>query len=35
MVSFMIHQDTSAIPPMTSPMIDLVSVPNSPTVHRP
>ncbi|GJT35749.1 hypothetical protein Tco_0926168 [Tanacetum coccineum] len=35
MVSVTIHQDTSVIPPMTSPMIDLVSVPDSPTVHRP
>ncbi|GJU48364.1 hypothetical protein Tco_1217919 [Tanacetum coccineum] len=35
MVSVTIHQDTFAIPPMTSPMIDLVSVPDSPTVHRP
>ncbi|GJR62803.1 retrovirus-related pol polyprotein from transposon TNT 1-94 [Tanacetum coccineum] len=35
MVSVTIHQDTSVIPPMTSPVIDLVSVPDSPTVHRP
>ncbi|GJR19402.1 hypothetical protein Tco_0967929 [Tanacetum coccineum] len=35
MVSVTIHQDTSAIPPMTSPVIDLVSVPDSPTVHQP
>ncbi|GJV27408.1 hypothetical protein Tco_1383856 [Tanacetum coccineum] len=35
MVSITIHQDTSVIPPMTSPVIDLVSVPDSPTVHRP
>ncbi|GJZ64583.1 hypothetical protein Tco_0621004 [Tanacetum coccineum] len=35
MVSVTIHQDTSAIPPMTSPVIDLVSIPDSPTVHRP
>ncbi|GJV03103.1 hypothetical protein Tco_1336672 [Tanacetum coccineum] len=35
MVSITIHQDTSAIPPMTSPVIDLVSVPDSLTVHRP
>ncbi|GJY30842.1 hypothetical protein Tco_0414337, partial [Tanacetum coccineum] len=35
MVSVTIHQDTSAIPPMTSPVMDLVSVLNSPTVHRP
>ncbi|GJZ31683.1 hypothetical protein Tco_0576730 [Tanacetum coccineum] len=34
MVSVTIHQDTSAIPHMTSPVIDLVSVPDSPTVHR-
>ncbi|GKE66909.1 hypothetical protein Tco_1521070 [Tanacetum coccineum] len=35
MVSVTIHQDTTAIPPMTSPVIDLVTVPDSPTVHRP
>ncbi|GKC48375.1 hypothetical protein Tco_1066097 [Tanacetum coccineum] len=35
MVSVTIHQDTSAIPPMTSPVIDLVFVPDSPTVHQP
>ncbi|GKD01764.1 hypothetical protein Tco_1172038 [Tanacetum coccineum] len=35
MVSITIHQDTSVIPPMTSLMINLVSVPDSPTVHRP
>ncbi|GJY35381.1 hypothetical protein Tco_0420759 [Tanacetum coccineum] len=35
MVSVIIHQDTSAIPPITSPVIDFVSVPDSPTVHRP
>ncbi|GKC53225.1 hypothetical protein Tco_1075970 [Tanacetum coccineum] len=35
MMSITIHQDTSAIPPMTSPVIDLVSVPDSPIVHRP
>ncbi|GJV69242.1 hypothetical protein Tco_1484751, partial [Tanacetum coccineum] len=34
MVSITIHQDTSVIPPMTSPVIDLVSVPDSPTVHQ-
>ncbi|GKG20909.1 hypothetical protein Tco_0380710, partial [Tanacetum coccineum] len=34
-LSVTIHQDTSVIPPMTSPVIDLVSVPDSPTVHRP
>ncbi|GJV65940.1 hypothetical protein Tco_1476768 [Tanacetum coccineum] len=35
MVSVTIHQDTSAIPPMTSPVIDLVSRPDSPNVHQP
>ncbi|GKF61529.1 hypothetical protein Tco_0181583, partial [Tanacetum coccineum] len=35
MVSITIHQDTSAIPPMTSPVIDLVSRPDSPNVYRP
>ncbi|GJV98053.1 hypothetical protein Tco_1549630 [Tanacetum coccineum] len=35
MVSITIHQDTSAILPMTLPVIDLVSVPDSPTIHRP
>ncbi|GKE64331.1 hypothetical protein Tco_1518492 [Tanacetum coccineum] len=35
MVSVTIHQDTSIIPPMTSPVIDFVSVPDSPTVHQP
>ncbi|GJY14152.1 hypothetical protein Tco_0383461 [Tanacetum coccineum] len=35
MMSVTIHQDTSAIPPMTSPVIDLVYVPDSPTMHRP
>ncbi|GJX91415.1 hypothetical protein Tco_0344741 [Tanacetum coccineum] len=35
MVSITIHQDTSVIPPMNSPVFDLVSVPDSPTVHRP
>ncbi|GJX88663.1 hypothetical protein Tco_0340677 [Tanacetum coccineum] len=35
MVFITIHQATSAIPPMTSPVIDLVSIPDSPTVHRP
>ncbi|GJT71624.1 hypothetical protein Tco_1030910, partial [Tanacetum coccineum] len=34
-VSVTIHQDTSAIPPMISSVIDLVSVPDSPTMHRP
>ncbi|GKA60805.1 hypothetical protein Tco_0760212 [Tanacetum coccineum] len=32
MVSVTIHQDTSVIPPMTSPVIDLVFVPDSPTM---
>ncbi|GKD36481.1 hypothetical protein Tco_1251990 [Tanacetum coccineum] len=35
MVSIIIHQDTSAILPMTSSVIDLVSRPDSPNVHRP
>ncbi|GJU61988.1 hypothetical protein Tco_1243823 [Tanacetum coccineum] len=35
MVSVTIHQDTSVIPPMTSLVIDLVYVPDSPTMHRP
>ncbi|GJX94903.1 hypothetical protein Tco_0349489 [Tanacetum coccineum] len=35
MVSVTIHQDTSAILPMTSPVIDLVSRPDSPNVHKP
>ncbi|GKE92801.1 hypothetical protein Tco_1573896, partial [Tanacetum coccineum] len=35
MVLVTIHQDTSAIPPMTSLVIDLVSRPDSPNVHRP
>ncbi|GJS89158.1 hypothetical protein Tco_0771794 [Tanacetum coccineum] len=35
MVSVIIHQDTSAIPPMTSPVIDLISRPDSPNKHRP
>ncbi|GKB27051.1 E-beta-farnesene synthase [Tanacetum coccineum] len=34
MVSVTIHQDTSAIPPMTSPVIDLISRPDSPNEHR-
>ncbi|GKE97663.1 hypothetical protein Tco_0021014, partial [Tanacetum coccineum] len=34
-VSVTIHQDTSAIPPMTSPMIDLISRPDSPNEHQP
>ncbi|GKD20886.1 hypothetical protein Tco_1222589, partial [Tanacetum coccineum] len=35
MVSVTIYQDTSAIPHMTSPVIDLVSRPDSPKVHQP
>nr|GFA79625.1 hypothetical protein [Tanacetum cinerariifolium] len=35
MVSLKIQQDTSAIPPMTTPVIDLTSRPDSPNVHRP
>ncbi|GKF26135.1 hypothetical protein Tco_0082029, partial [Tanacetum coccineum] len=35
MVFVTIHQDTSVIPPMTSPVIDLVSRPDSPNVHQP
>nr|GEV62996.1 retrotransposon protein, putative, unclassified [Tanacetum cinerariifolium] len=35
MVSVTIQQDTSSIPPMTTPIIDLTSRPNSPNVHRP
>ncbi|GKA26134.1 hypothetical protein Tco_0712243 [Tanacetum coccineum] len=35
MVSVTIHQDTSAIPPMISPMIDLVSSPVTDLVSRP
>ncbi|GKD67378.1 hypothetical protein Tco_1309486, partial [Tanacetum coccineum] len=34
MVSVTIHQDTSTIPPMTSPVIDLRSRPDSPNVHQ-
>nr|GEW26067.1 hypothetical protein [Tanacetum cinerariifolium] len=34
MVSITIHQDTSAIPPMTSPVIDLISKPDSPDDHQ-
>ncbi|GKA48891.1 retrovirus-related pol polyprotein from transposon TNT 1-94 [Tanacetum coccineum] len=33
MVSVTIQQDSSAIPPMTSPVIDLISRPDSPNVH--
>ncbi|GKA73637.1 hypothetical protein Tco_0779939, partial [Tanacetum coccineum] len=35
MVSVTIQQDTSIIPPMTSPVIDLVTSPDSPNVHWP
>ncbi|GJX42431.1 retrovirus-related pol polyprotein from transposon TNT 1-94 [Tanacetum coccineum] len=35
MVSITIHQDTSAIPPMTSPVIDLIYRPDSPNEHQP
>ncbi|GJW92614.1 hypothetical protein Tco_0170167 [Tanacetum coccineum] len=35
MVFVTIHQDTSVIPPMTSLVMDLMYVPDSPTVHRP
>nr|GEY47679.1 hypothetical protein [Tanacetum cinerariifolium] len=35
MVSDTIHQDTSGIPPMTSPVIDLISRPDSPNDYRP
>ncbi|GKE60765.1 hypothetical protein Tco_1511132 [Tanacetum coccineum] len=35
MVSVTIYQDTSVIPHMTSPVIDLMFVPDSPTMHRP
>nr|GEY66593.1 hypothetical protein [Tanacetum cinerariifolium] len=35
MVSVTIHQDTSAIPPMTSPVIDLISKPDSLKDHWP
>nr|GEV91308.1 putative ribonuclease H-like domain-containing protein [Tanacetum cinerariifolium] len=35
MVSVTIQQDTSLIPPMTTPIIDLTSRPDSPNVHRP
>nr|GEU66115.1 hypothetical protein [Tanacetum cinerariifolium] len=35
MVSVTIQQDTSVIPPMTTPIVDLTSRPNSPNVHRP
>ncbi|GKD62392.1 hypothetical protein Tco_1299901, partial [Tanacetum coccineum] len=35
MVSVTIHQDTSIIPPMTSPVIDLISRTDYPNEHRP
>nr|GEX20873.1 reverse transcriptase domain-containing protein [Tanacetum cinerariifolium] len=35
MVSVTIQQDTSTIPPMTTPVIDLTSRPDSPNSHRP
>nr|GEV65538.1 integrase, catalytic region, zinc finger, CCHC-type, peptidase aspartic, catalytic [Tanacetum cinerariifolium] len=35
MVSVTIQQDTSSIPPMTTPVIDLTSRPESPNVHWP
>nr|GEX99927.1 hypothetical protein [Tanacetum cinerariifolium] len=35
MVSVTIQQDTSAIPPMTTPVINLTSRPESPNVHQP
>nr|GEX40775.1 retrovirus-related Pol polyprotein from transposon TNT 1-94 [Tanacetum cinerariifolium] len=35
MVSVTIQQDTSVIPPMKTPIIDLTSRPESPNVHRP
>ncbi|GJZ10337.1 retrovirus-related pol polyprotein from transposon TNT 1-94 [Tanacetum coccineum] len=35
MVSVTIHQDTSAIPLMTSPVIDVTSRSDSPNIHRP
>nr|GFD51219.1 hypothetical protein [Tanacetum cinerariifolium] len=34
MVSITIQQDTSSIPPMTTPIIDLTSRPGSPKVHQ-
>nr|GEU85455.1 retrovirus-related Pol polyprotein from transposon TNT 1-94 [Tanacetum cinerariifolium] len=34
-VSVIIQQDTSSIPPMTTPVIDLTSRPESPNVHQP
>nr|GFC67447.1 hypothetical protein [Tanacetum cinerariifolium] len=35
MVSVIIQLDTSVIPPMTTPVVDLTSRPESPNVHRP
>nr|GFB00492.1 hypothetical protein [Tanacetum cinerariifolium] len=35
MVSVTIQQDTSSIPPMTTPIIDFTLRPDSPNVHRP
>ncbi|GJW17967.1 hypothetical protein Tco_0025403 [Tanacetum coccineum] len=35
MVSITIQQDTSIIPPMTSPVLDPVPIPDSPNVHWP
>nr|GFA48878.1 hypothetical protein [Tanacetum cinerariifolium] len=35
MVSVTIQQDMSTIPPMTTPVIDLTSRPDSPNIHRP
>nr|GEZ76016.1 hypothetical protein [Tanacetum cinerariifolium] len=35
MVSIIIQQDTSSIPPMKTPVIDLTSRPESPNVHHP
>nr|GEZ26424.1 monodehydroascorbate reductase [Tanacetum cinerariifolium] len=35
MVSVTIQQDTSAIPSMTTPIVDFTSRPNSPNVHQP
>ncbi|GJY97821.1 hypothetical protein Tco_0514731 [Tanacetum coccineum] len=35
MVSITIQQDSSAIPPMITPEIDIISRPDSPNVHRP
>ncbi|GJS95910.1 retrovirus-related pol polyprotein from transposon TNT 1-94 [Tanacetum coccineum] len=35
MVSITIQQDSSVIPPMTTPVIDLISRPDSPNVHQP